>query len=206
MLYKITMAMFLAIFGFSLHAQEISGFVKDKKSKDPIPFVNIWFKGTSQGTISDENGYFELPASSHKFVSFSSVGYVQKDVSVKRFSKEQLTVLLFEDVQKISEVTVKPEVSRAKVLFKQILKNKKNNRDRVKNINNYKSFARTTVYVALDSTSRASRFIDNLDEVQWKSRGRTFNFHPFILLNWQNRMALKQTVLSMKRKMASSQN
>lgn len=191
MLYKTIMVIFLSVFGFSLNAQEMSGYVKDKKSGDPIPFVNIWFKGTSQGTISDENGYFELPASTHKFVSFSSVGYVRKEVSVKKFSKEPLTVLLAEDMQRISEVTVKPEVSRAKVLFKQILKNKKNNRERVQNIHNYKSFARTTVYVALDSTSRASRFIDNLDEVTMKIDGQNLRFSPIYLAELAKQNGLK---------------
>jgi hypothetical protein len=200
MFYKITMAFLLAILGFGIHAQEISGYVKDDKSREPIPFVNIWFKGTSQGTISDENGYFELSTSTHKIVNFSSVGYVQKEIAVKKFAKGQLTVLLAEDVQKISEVTVKPEVSRAKVLFKQILKNKKANRERIQKLDNYKSFARTTVYVALDSNSRASRFIDNLDEVTMEIDGHDLRFSPIYLAELAKQNSYKKDSIVYEKK------
>lgn len=181
MFYKFVLAFLLVTSAFGSKAQEIMGYIVDDKSEEPIPFANIWLKGTSRGTMSDADGFFQLTASESSTVYVSSVGYVPKEIPIRRFNKGPLTIKMKEQVQEIKEVTVKPEVSRAKVLFREILRHKKENRERLQNVNDYKSFARTTVYVALDSSARAARFIDNLDEVTMKIDGHDLHFSPIYL-------------------------
>ena len=81
----------------------------------------------------------------------------------------------------LGEVTVRPEISRAKILLKQIQERKKENRANIEKVNDYKSFAQTTVYLAIDSTSRATRIFHNLDEVTMKLDGQDLRFSPIYL-------------------------
>jgi hypothetical protein len=181
MLHKISLAIVMAIVSLGISAQEITGFVKDSKSQEPVPFSNIWIKGTTIGTTSDVNGYFKLNLSTSDTLNISSVGYQKREIPAKSITENPFTVFLTEKVEEISEVTVKPEVSRAKVLLKQILDRKKENRESIESVSNYKKFARTTVYVAIDSTARTTRFIDNLDEVTMKMDGQDLRFSPLYL-------------------------
>lgn len=178
---RIIVFFLLTITGFCTLAQDISGIVKDGKSNQPMPFVNIWFKGTSHGTITDVDGNFTLASIKNDTLCFSSVGYIPKEIRLEKGTNKQLTVLLIADIKMLNEVKVKPEVSRAKVLFKQVLKHKKENRTQLLNVNNYKTFARTTVYVAIDPTSKVNRIIDNLDEVTMEIDNQDLKFSPIYL-------------------------
>lgn len=173
--------MIMAFAAFAVRAQEIKGKVTDAKTNEPIPFVNIWFKGTSQGTMSDIDGYFKLRHGKNDTLCFSSVSYFQKEMRIGKGIETPILVSLVEDVKELAEIEVKPEVSRAKVLFKQILEHKKENRENMERVNEYNSFARTTVYVALDSSARTKRIINNLDEVTVKMDGHDLKFSPIYL-------------------------
>ena len=48
------------LFTTSLFAQtKVSGVVVDEKN-EPIPFANVYFKNSSEGVITNENGRFYL--------------------------------------------------------------------------------------------------------------------------------------------------
>ena len=171
----------MAITNLGVFAQEITGFVKDRKSQDPIPFSNIWVKGTTRGTMSDTNGQFVIKLSQNDTLCVSTVGYRKWEIPAKKITESPLVVFLDEEVHELGEVTVKPEVSRAKVLLKQIQERKKENRENIQKVSDYKMFERTTVYVAIDSASRANRIINNLDEVTMKLDGQSLRFSPIYL-------------------------
>jgi len=170
---------------------EVSGRVQDKNTAEPIPFVNVWIKGTMQGTMTDAEGQFILSAAINDTLSFSSVGYLKQEIIIDKKTKMPIEIELIPEVLEIGEVTVKPEESRAKVLMRQVLKNKKENRQKVLDYADYKTFARTSVYVAIDSTSRVNRIVDNMNEVTMKIEGQDLRFSPIYLselgINVQNR-------------------
>jgi len=66
-----------ALLKFQLNATTIFGFVKDKESGEPLYLVNIWIKGTSIGTTSNEKGYYVLTdiPTGKQIVVFSYIGY-----------------------------------------------------------------------------------------------------------------------------------
>jgi hypothetical protein len=71
---KILYILFFLVLGSQAQVK-ISGFVVDE-SDDPVPFANIIFKGTIEGTISDENGKFYLESSeNHRELEVSFVGF-----------------------------------------------------------------------------------------------------------------------------------
>ena len=164
-----------------IFAQEITGFVKDAENQEPIPFSNVWIKGTTIGTMSNVNGKFTLKLSKNDTLCVSSVGYQKKEILSKNITQNPLLVFLNEEIQEIDEVTVKPEVSRAKVLLKKILDRKKENRNNIESVNDYKTFAQTTVYWAIDPNSKATRIFHNLDEVTMKLDGQDLRFSPIYL-------------------------
>lgn len=160
---------------------EISGTVKDLQTLEAVPFVNVWIKGTTRGTMTDVNGQFILSAALNDTIGFSAVGFYKQNLVVTKNTKSPVYIMLEADVQKIGEVTVRPEESRAKVLMRQVLKHKKENRQKVLNYADYKTFARTSVYMAMDSTSRVNRFIPNMNEVTLKVEGQDYRFSPIYL-------------------------
>ncbi len=185
MKYKIGIILLFLFFGNFVFADdepaEVSGVVSDNNTKEPIPFVNVWVKGTTHGTMTDVNGWFILSTQVNDTLSFSAVGYSKQEIIISKNTTLPLEVKLNTAVQEIDEVTVHPEESRAKVLFREIMKHKKENRQKVLNYADYKTFARTSVYVAIDSTSRINRIVDNLKEVTMKIDDQDLCFSPIYM-------------------------
>jgi len=180
-LHKFTLAILLAIIYTGAFSSEITGTVKDLKTQESIPYANIWIKGTTTGTMSDVEGRFKMNLEKNDTLCVSSVGYQKKEIPSLEITETPTTVFMQEEVTELSEVTVKPEVSRAKVLLEKIQERKKENRENIQKVNDYKTFERTTVYLAVDSTSRTNQIIDNLDEVTMKLDGQSLRFSPIYL-------------------------
>ena len=62
---------------FSQIDGSINGYIYDSKSQLPLLGANVIIEGTEKGTISDENGFFEITNISPKSynLSVSYVGY-----------------------------------------------------------------------------------------------------------------------------------
>jgi hypothetical protein len=112
---------------------------------------------------------------------FSSVGYFQKQKALSEFKGDKLTIFLQQNIQNIDEVTVKPEVERAVVLFRQIQKNKEVNKQNIQNTDNYKTLSTTNVYIAVDTASRVPGLIDNFKELTISGDENNIRFTPIYL-------------------------
>lgn len=181
MLYRLILIALLTVSSSGIFAQMIMGYVEDEIEKEPVAFANVWIKGTTQGTMTDVNGKFKIEAPETDTLCISSVGYIAKEIPIKKDRNTQLSVFLQLDVKTIGEVTVKPEEPFAKVLFKQILKHKKENREKLNSVGDYKSMAMTSVYMAIDSASKINRVIDNLEEVTVTLDDQSLRFSPVYL-------------------------
>lgn len=94
---------------------QVRGVVKDSLTNLPIPFVQVYYEGTSVGTQTDDRGRFHLPSPKSKESSklvFSSIEYVKKAMWVESGSSRQIDVYLCETSHALSEVTVKPKRER----------------------------------------------------------------------------------------------
>lgn len=84
--------------------QLIQGQVLSAEDDTPIPGVNIVVKGTTQGTVTDVNGNYQLPAvSAEQRLTFSFIGYLTQEVPV---TDQKIDVKLGPDVSQLSEVVV----------------------------------------------------------------------------------------------------
>ncbi|UBM59023.1 TonB-dependent receptor [Marinilongibacter aquaticus] len=91
----------------NLYAQggTVKGHVFSASDSSPLTGVTVTVKGTTKGTISDENGAFELPGvSSGAVLVFSSIGYVSQEIKLN--GQTDLRVSLEDNDQALSEVVV----------------------------------------------------------------------------------------------------
>lgn len=66
---------------YSQQANVIKGQVIDE-SGVPVIGAGIMVKGTSKGTISDIDGFYSIDAAQGQVLVFSSIGYVEQEVTV----------------------------------------------------------------------------------------------------------------------------
>jgi len=81
----------------------ISGKVTDAK-KQPLPGVSIMVKGTKRGTISNDNGDFQIKANEGDVLQFFFTGFQTYQLTVGKAESYQVTML--DDEKKLSEVLV----------------------------------------------------------------------------------------------------
>jgi TonB-dependent starch-binding outer membrane protein SusC len=82
----------------------ISGKVTSSDDGSPIPGVNILEKGTSNGSITDSDGNYNITVQADAVLVFSFVGYSSQEVSVA--SRSTLDIVLEIDVTTLSEIVV----------------------------------------------------------------------------------------------------
>lgn len=105
---KIKLVLIFFFFGFlSIVAQtKVSGYIIDEY-KQPVSFANVLFKGSTQGTITDENGKFYLESDetwSNLIVSF--IGYETLDVPLTKKVNYDLSFTLKEEASALDQVLI----------------------------------------------------------------------------------------------------
>jgi len=82
---------------------KIKGTILDAKNGEPIIGANVLVKGTTNGTITDFDGNYELEAPVGSTLTVSFIGY--KTIEVKATAEKQ-TIRLTEDTETLDEVIV----------------------------------------------------------------------------------------------------
>lgn len=82
---------------------QLSGNVIDSYN-EPLIGVSIMIKGTTQGTVTDIDGHFDLRVDPDNTLIFSYVGYITQEVKVN--NQSVINIKLLEDTQAIEEVVV----------------------------------------------------------------------------------------------------
>lgn len=94
---------FLAFFLSALAQTKVSGVVYDNTNQ-PLPYVNVYFKGTNEGVITDENGKFYLESvKTYTDILVSFVGFSSKEVHLTGAVNYSLKVKL-EDATELKEI------------------------------------------------------------------------------------------------------
>ena len=132
---KLKLILSLFITNFVAQAQlKITGVVLDEQ-KEPMPYVNVYFKGTNKGTITNSLGKFEIMAPKTRGrIEISFVGYKTKTI---RFNprKRFFTIYLEEENNTLDEVIIvarpkkrlKKKENPAYRILKEIWKKKRKN-------------------------------------------------------------------------------
>lgn len=164
---QITYLLFLLVLGFRLGAQEtiITGHVTEKGTNAGIPFVNVYFKGTLIGTVTDFDGNYYIKTSAPKdSVYISLIGYKSKAKAVKKGQTQVINFQLSPEALNLNTVEVRPGINPALRIIKNAQDNKsKYNRD---NLNSVQYLSYTKQEADVDNITPKMR--------KWKL------FRPFI--------------------------
>ncbi len=82
----------------------VSGRVTSATDGQPLPGVNVLVRGTSEGTVTDQDGYYSLPAGKNDVLVFTFIGLSTAEVELSK--KNVIDVAMDEDVTQLSEVVV----------------------------------------------------------------------------------------------------
>ena len=83
--------------------KKIVGIVKDQNG-EPIIGANVVEKGTTNGTITDIDGKFNLIVSAKAIVQVSYIGYIEQELTVG--NRSDLAIVLRDDTQNLDEIVV----------------------------------------------------------------------------------------------------
>jgi iron complex outermembrane receptor protein len=83
---------------------QIKGTVKDASTGEVLPGVNVTLQGTTRGTTTDINGFFELSAPKGAILEFSFIGFLKETLVVGDISTVDIS--LSPDIAELNEVVV----------------------------------------------------------------------------------------------------
>ena len=100
----------------------VVGQVLNSIDKTPIPDVNIFFKNTSNGVKTNEDGFFIIKSNDSKqsVLVFSSIGYTKKEIRIKPGQSVGMQVLLDEQYTLLQDIIVIPGANPALALLKKV--------------------------------------------------------------------------------------
>jgi len=119
--------LFFLMLSLSSFAQltKIRGNVKDAQTGEPIPFVNIYFLGTTQGVMSDFKGNFFIESKSHTDTLVASfLGFEPQKIFVQKGIFQNIYFELKQNSIYLSEVIIKPKENPAEIILKKIIARK----------------------------------------------------------------------------------
>lgn len=98
--------------------QKVSGYIKDEKTNQAIPFPSIGIAGTQRGTIGNQDGYFELEANPEKdTLKISVIGYKHLSLAVSDLKKMPGgAIYLQPETYTLQEITVKASETKYQYL------------------------------------------------------------------------------------------
>ncbi|RVU02750.1 carboxypeptidase-like regulatory domain-containing protein [Mucilaginibacter limnophilus] len=108
------------LFAFTTNAQIVEGTVKDAKTGETLPYVNVGIVGKSIGTVTNQDGKFklDLKGSTADTLKLSMIGYKPQAFITGSYSTGKV-IALQPDVVNLKEVKVKPKKWKTALLGNQ---------------------------------------------------------------------------------------
>lgn len=105
----------IAVCAFGLYAKGgdayfLSGIVRDSVTLEPLPMASVAVEGQGKGTLTDENGIFELTVNTDdRAIVVSCLGYDKRVVSIKKNAYNLYDVQMTPSTTMLQEVVVRKE-------------------------------------------------------------------------------------------------
>lgn len=140
--------------GTVLFSQEIYGRLVDSKTNEPLAFVAVVEKGTSNGVYSDIEGYFRINLhSTDRTLVFHYVGYLDREIVWNE--QQDWKIKLTAKSNTLAEVVIRPGVNPAERIIRRAIENKKTNNPESDLPFTYESYNKLVFGVNLDSLTLA---------------------------------------------------
>ncbi|MBC7383744.1 MAG: carboxypeptidase-like regulatory domain-containing protein [Bacteroidia bacterium] len=130
----------------------VTGKIQDKRTKEPLPYVSIGFKGSGGGTTSDFEGRFKLTINKAADSLIASyIGYKRFAVKIKPLQNQTILIELEELTTEMNEVVIRPGINPAlRIIDEARARRNVNNQD---NLEAYQYNSYTKVGVSLTNIS-----------------------------------------------------
>jgi hypothetical protein len=148
----------LVCLSFSALAQQtvVKGKVTDATSGDPLPFVNVVFRGTSIGTTTDFDGNYTVTTTMVvDSIIVTSIGYIRRGKNVVVGTTQTINFQLQENVTNLQEVVVLSGENPAFEILRRVDKNRTKNDKRKLTAYEYDSY--TKIEIDVDNISEKLR-------------------------------------------------
>jgi len=153
---------------FAKAQTQVGGFVIDDMNQ-PIPFANIVFSNSIEGTVSDENGKFYLHSdNNYTEIEVSFMGFKTKTVTIKK-QDLKLKIKLANDSEELAEVVIysgkiKRKGNPAIAILNKLWKNKKSNGTNLVNHYQYEKYEKIEFDMNnVDSTLTDKKIFKNIE-------------------------------------------
>jgi len=175
-LIRFSAVLMLGAITTSAFAQEttIKGKITDAATGDPIPFVNVVFKGTSIGTTTDFDGNYKLttvtPTDS---LMASYIGYKSRTKPVVKRTSQTINFQLEEDVMRLREVVILAGENPAFEILRNVVRNKARNDKRKLTAYEYDTYSKTEIDIdnitdkfrQKKIISKITQVLDSIDQI-----------------------------------------
>ena len=154
----LTILILILSFGYSYAQTKVNGYVFDE-ANEPVAFATILFKGSIEGTITDENGKFYLESKknwSQLVVSF--IGYENLEIELSKKVTFNLKLIIKEETNTLNEVVIavgkQPKKNNPAIaILEKIWKKRRQNGLKKFNQYNYKKYEKVEFDLnTIDST------------------------------------------------------
>ena len=132
--------------------------VLDQSNLEPIPFVNVYFRNSSEGTTTDSDGKFSLKASfPYDSIIVSFVGFHKKVLPVNIGQSHNLTIMLLSETVNLDEVIVMSGENPAWEIIRKVVNNKSSHDKRNLLAYQYQNYSRLEFDIENISTRLQAR-------------------------------------------------
>jgi Family of unknown function (DUF5686)/CarboxypepD_reg-like domain len=141
----------------SLYAQEtkIMGTVTDSVSGEIIPFVNIYFNGTTDGVMSDFDGNFSINSyTATDTLVASFVGYKKQKIAIKKGQFQEIHFTLQTSTMQLNEFVLVAGENPAEIILRKIIENKTANNPNQYNAYEYELYSK----IEIDANNITEKF------------------------------------------------
>ncbi len=119
---------FILIFSTSFSQTKIRGVILNDKTSELIPYASVSFLNSDIGCVSDYKGVFFIETNTDiDSIVISCIGFIDDTLQIVNDRYQDFIIYLKPESYSIEEVVVRAGENPADILFKKILKNKKNN-------------------------------------------------------------------------------
>lgn len=143
-----------------------SGRVTDAETGEGMPFVNVFFKGTTTGATTDFEGNYKLTATAIKdSLSASYIGYQERSKPVnKALPDQKIDFQLAASSVSLREVTIYAGENPAYDIMRKVIRNKDRNDKRTLKFYEYESYNK--IEVDADNLSEKFRKLKTVRKIQ----------------------------------------
>lgn len=151
------LVLFMALNSFDLMGQvtKIMGIVTDAETKEPIPFANVYFYGTTIGVTSDFEGHFSIETKTPTDSLMASyIGYKTKSIRILKNRFQEVKFELTSVNLDLPEFVIVAGENPAEILLRKIIANKENNRSKEFEAYQYEVYNK----IQVDANNLSERF------------------------------------------------